>query len=286
MHETEDESLGERRIRPRWLNIYVVIFLVGLIAFAVAYILLYITKIQPFWPAVMSSVGASLVATSIASWFVLRQPRAWEKIFAAGVTKVFLERDKDIPAAKWHEVIRGAKRECNILGIALHGWVEDTETEPAIKECVAKCVPIKILFLDPESNAAKIRQKEERARRDTIHEIAHAIKRFWEIREDLPDEQRERLDLRIYDNTPSCSIIWTNNQMVVTNYVVSVPNVRSPGCIISDISPSTGLFVKLRKDKRCLFDVYRDNFNTVFKASRELTKELVEKYKKEILKEL
>lgn len=284
MYRNPDNNTG-REHAPYWRNPYTYVILVGIVFFLGAYIL-HLLKIEAFVSIIVSSIGASLIATSIAAWLALRGSRFVEHIIAVGVISVFLERDKDIPATQWTELIRQAKRQCNILGIALHGWAEDEYTEPAIRECVAREVPIKILFLNPDSNAAMIRQQEESAKRDTVHEIKHAITRFWEMKENLPPEQQNFLNLCIYDNTPSCSIIWTDKQMVVTNYVVSVPNVRSPGVIISDVSKSIGLFVKLKKDKRCLFDVYRDNFNTVLRASQELTRELVEKYKTDILKEV
>ena len=280
MYEDQGENLVESRLRPQWLNVYIIIFFVGLLVFALTYIL-YIQKVASFWPIIVGSVGASLVATSIASWLVTREPRSWEKICAAGVMSVFIDRAR-LPPGEWHQILLDAKRECNILGIALRVWIEDKQVKPAIKATLAKPVPIKVLFLDPMSETAKIRAGEERMR-DSIHAIADSISRFWELRESLPGEQKERLDLRTYKNTPTCSIIWTDNQMIVTNYVVSADNVDSPGCVISDVSPSTGLFVKLRKDRRCLFDVYRDNFNRVLETSQQLTQEIVDRYRVEIL---
>lgn len=239
------------------------------------------------WIAATSGIGASLVATSVASWLLLLKKELADEVYALGIISTFVERNTDIPGGEWTKMIQNAKRRCNILGVALHGYIRDPDTEHAIKTCVANKVHVNILFLNPKSYHATLRNKEET--RDTLHDITESIVHFWGIRNRLSPDEKRLLSLRTYEKTPTCSITWIDSHMVITNYIAPLDNVRAPGFIVRDASPTglpSGLPIRLglRLDKRCFFDIYADTFRNMLNESRELTQEDIDCFEGNFLK--
>ena len=92
-------------------------------------------------------------------------------------------------------------------------------------------VVVKIFFLDPNSEAAKVRDNENQPSA-TILSISRTIGLFWDFRMKLTDEQKARLHIFVYRCAP-CHITWVDDTMFVSHYLAGQAN-SSPVFVCED----------------------------------------------------
>jgi hypothetical protein len=114
-------------------------------------------------------------------------------------------------------------------------------------------VTVKILFLNPDSDSAKLREKEEGGLRKTRDVIRESIEWTWKFRESLEPAVRNRLRIYVYDATPSCGLTWIDDYMIVTHYLARMPDVTSPAIRLQPAQIGTG----------GLYDVYVENVEKI-----------------------
>jgi hypothetical protein len=174
---------------------------------------------------------------------------------------------RDVPPGNWTEWLGSAKKNCTLLGVAHGEWRNDERFEPALKQCLTRRnVHVHILFLDPNSELAASRAKEEQ--RDTSATIRASIKIIWnEIRPQLGADSG-RLHLCVYNSTPSSGATWIDDYMIVTHYLAGYPNRTSPAFKVQDLGQDS------------LYDVFRMNIEKIREkpTTIEITEENIEKY--------
>jgi hypothetical protein len=130
-----------------------------------------------------------------------------------------------------------------------------------------------MLFLDPFSEAARLRAEEERE--DTTKIIRKSIAIIWGIRKNLKKERPElsgRLKLYVYNATPSSGVTWIDKFMVATHYLAGFPNLTSPALFVEPSKPG--------EEESNLYEIYADNIRHIRErnSTLELTEENIGKY--------
>jgi hypothetical protein len=229
--------------------------------------------VQPDTPPgiILLGLATSLIAAVALALAAIEQEEFAQRILDLGVQSIFDNRNKDIDDDMWTDLLRRTKREFRVLGMANHGYLNSPEakreTEEALKKALdRKKAEVEFLWLDPEHQLAELREKEEGKRglrRDTCASIIF----FWEIREQLTDEQKKRFSMRSYDAVPTCGLSWADDYMVVTHYLAGQLNLRAPGVVLRGSIPSyERLFARFRKDGAStpnLAKRYTDNYQEI-----------------------
>jgi hypothetical protein len=196
--------------------------------------------------SVLIGIGSSAIAAGIVAFLSPFYESAYSRFVSLGIEKVWPSR-KDLPKREWVNMLSHANEKCTLLGIAHRGWCKDDRFRPALEDRLTRGVNVKILFLKPESESARLRTEEEG--RDTKAEILKSIAKIWEIREGLKAGVKERLRLYVYDATASCGLTWIDEYMIITHYLAGKPDVTSPAIRFQPAQIGTG----------GLYDVYAEN---------------------------
>lgn len=234
-----------------------IVFLVGIVLILVGGICVLLGC--PYRAAVFSGIGGSLTAAAVVSGLSVMNSAAADESFsefcALGIKRSYFYRTR-IDDDQWCKWLREAKVHCTLLGIAHHKWCGDGNFPNALRDSLNRGVQVKFLFLDPGSEAAKLRAREDvRAARNTIQEIQDSIRFIWNLREQLAPDAKERLKLYVYNATPSSGTQWFDNFMVVTHYLAGFPNVTSPALLVEPVKTEVG--------ERNLYDIYIENLTKV-----------------------
>jgi hypothetical protein len=209
----------------------------------------------PYRAAVSSGIGGSLMAAAVVSGLTPFNNEAFQEFTLLGIRRSYFHRTK-VPDGQWCRWLRESRLQCTLLGIAHHRWCEDGDFPDALNEALRRGARVKFLFLDPTSEVAKQRAREdERAGRNTIQEIQASIRFIWNLRQAMLPALAENLTLYVYTATPSSGTSWFDNFMVVTHYLAGFPNVTSPALLVEPAPSEPGT--------RSLYDIYMENLRKV-----------------------
>lgn len=197
---------------------------------------------------VLISVGSSMMAAAITSWFSPLNDEVFQRFAKSGIHDFYPSR-RDVENRKWCDWLRHARERCTLIGIAHYEWSRDEEFEPALTQALRNKVLVKVFFLNPNSGMAQLRARED-TRRDTLQIIKTTINTMWEIRERLDPEIRGNFQLFVYDATPT-GTTWIDELMVVTHYLPSFANLTSPALLLVPGRGSDG--------SRSSYAVYAEN---------------------------
>jgi hypothetical protein len=191
--------------------------------------------------AIALAVSASVLASLIVAAIALERAAIADDFAAAGVIRIFINRKQDIPDEAWARLLAGVHKHFKVLGTSSHGYLNDPtakeETERAIREALTRPkVTVEFLWLNPESQHAKIRESEEGVRA-LISDTCEAIAFFYDLATSLPPKQAERVSLRVYKSLPTCGITWADDNLIVTHYLAGRLNLRAPGLILNADEP-------------------------------------------------
>lgn len=185
--------------------------------------------------AVCVSLATSILASILVAAVALEREEFAQLLMDQGLQRLYDNRKTAFSDSFWTGLLRAARTHFRVLGVANHGYLYDeqarTDTADALKEAVTKRrVNVELLFLKPDSDIARLRELEEG--RSTIDDTLEAIEFFWEVRQSVDDDAKQRLSLREYDTLPSCGLTWADNKMVVTHYLAGRRNLGSPGLVL------------------------------------------------------
>lgn len=220
---------GERLVRNARRYAIAIPLLVGIIA------LLGATQLRGDWATVLYGVGTSLIAAAVFARFALVSDELSDELMRLGVQDVFADRRKALRDEFWEKLIRGSRHHYFVLGVANNGYAGDQPRrdryKPAFLEAVRQRVEVTIIWLDPETDIARIRDAEEQraTRKDTVDSILW----FWGLAQELNDSERARFKLLLHQDTPTCGVTWADDRVVVTNYLAGRLNLEAPGMILS-----------------------------------------------------
>jgi hypothetical protein len=224
-------------------------FLIGLALAAGASWAQYRSYIGAIRGSLLVGVGAAIIAAAIVAYLSPFNEAAFRRFLSLGIEEVWSSRQA-VDDSQWVDWLDRAENTCTLLGIAHGKWCADQRFDPTLRDRIKHGVCVKMLFLNPESDAAKLRAREEKnssAKRNTVHAITQSINVMWKFRESLGPGLKEQLRLYVYDATPSCGLMWIDRFMVVTHYLPSQPDVTSPALLMSP--PQIGI-------ERSLYKIY------------------------------
>lgn len=245
------------------------IFLVGVVLVSFGVILG--PSSHPYWSAMLSSVGSSIMATILVWLMTPTNEEAYEEFLSLGISKAYPSRGK-VESTQWVKWLGSAKRKCVLLGTSHSKWCTDAAFKGALEDRLHNGVDVVILFLDPIKSAVKVRAKEEATGRDTVHEIKTAIHVLSTIRTNLPPASRTRLKLYVYEATPSMGVTWIDDRfMVVSHILAGSLNVTSP-CLL--LEPG-----RYHSEDKGLYETYAKNVQSIeTEFSTEITDANVNNY--------
>jgi hypothetical protein len=121
---------------------------------------------------------------------------------------------------------------------------------------------VRLLFLDPDGESIKRRNREEG------HEDGHLsawsngnINIMRRLREDLPPEAAERVQLRMYDETIRFNLMFIDNQLgVMQTYLPALRGLDSPTFMMRRSGP----------EGSDLYSVYSHVFNSLWERGKPL----------------
>jgi hypothetical protein len=218
------------------------------------------------------SVGASLIAAATVSYLSPLNEEIYQKFLSLGISDVYTSRS-DVPNSQWVKWLGEAKRNCTLLGIAHGNWRRDPAFPGSLEDRLRNKVYVKLFFLDPGSEAAQVRAREDKTR-DTVQTIRNSIKFLWDLRNSLLEREpdlTERLKLYVYNATPSSGMTWIDDFMVVTHYLSGFANVVSPAFLVEPVKPKSA--------GQSLFGIYAENLRKIEeRSSTEINEGNVNQY--------
>lgn len=215
------------------------------------------------WSAIFAGIGCSILATVIVTFAGPAGDPLYQRFLQLGVTEFYPDRDT-FPKHRWVEWLREAKEHCLLLGQAHGEWCHDLNFRPALLERVPAGVKVEMFFLNPNSEAAKVRAKEDRTNiKPLLPRIRASIQEAWSIREAL-GAQEDRFRLYVYDTTPSLGVCWIDDRMLVTHYLAASNNRTSPAFIVDSVPRSDSFYAAYRKNVErirdgCSTEITREN---------------------------
>jgi hypothetical protein len=172
-------------------------------------------------------IGTSMLATMLVSFAGPDGDETYQNFLGLGVRGFYASRNK-VANDLWVEWLEGAQRRCILFGVANGEWTRDEGFEPALASRLIAKVQIQVFFLDPNSVAADVREKEDQQKLDLKKRIRASIRTLWEMRSRLNDDAKGRLSVYIYRATPSLGVTWIDDWMLVTHYLAGFNNLTSP----------------------------------------------------------
>ncbi len=192
--------------------------------------------------AIALAVSGSVLASLIVAAMALERAEAADEFARLGISGVFQDRLHDLPEDLWTDLLENARHHFRVLGTANHGYLNDESakiaTEKALRTALArKDVQVEFLWLDPTTDIAVTREREE-AERKLRRDACDAIAWFSELVAKLPDDARSRVSLRAYTSPPTCGITWADKNLIVTHYLAGRLNLRAPGVVLDTSDPA------------------------------------------------
>jgi len=203
------------------------------------------------------NIGATLIATSLLSYLyqrigvkglteqLIEIQQSFEIVKTSsrlGITIIWKER-RDIQNSMWNEFTRGARQEIWLFGVAEYGFAVDEIFHQIVADGIARGCAYKILLLDPDSPFAKYWDGKDKTGM-VSSKISAAIQRYQRMIEQNQGKPGS-IELRVYDETPSVSIVRTDESMLLTFYL---PSLRGDDCLTLQIqNTQSGLFTRYLK---------------------------------------
>jgi hypothetical protein len=223
--------------------------------------------VGPIRGSLAIGVGSSILAAAVVAYLSPASEAGYRKFISFGIVDMWSSRNAIKDWVDWMET---AHETCVLFGVAHRGWCKDGRFESVLKERLSHGVSFRILFLNPNFEAAKIRAREEKSSRNTQTKIKESIADVWKIRESLTPSQKEQLRIFVYDATASCGLTWVDQQMLVTHYLAGLPDETSPALLLT--RPQVGM-------ERSLYDVYADNLNEIIeRMSRHVDESNIQEF--------
>src|SRR5438132_5493831 len=117
-------------------------------------------EIGPIRGSLFIGIGSSAIAAGIVGFLSPFYESAYRRFVSLGIQKVWPSRNA-VPKRDWVDWVIAAKGTCTLLGIAHGNWCLDKRFLPNLEDRLKQGVKVKILFLNPNSESAKLREKEE-----------------------------------------------------------------------------------------------------------------------------
>jgi hypothetical protein len=231
---------------------------------------------------ILVGLGTSVLASVLVGGIALGRDELLQQLLGDGVQDVFENRKTNFEDSFWDDLLRSTDMHFRVLGTANHGYVQDPAVEEitragVVDAIVKRNVEVEFLWLNPDDDLAKARQREEK--RSTRRDTCKSILFFWAVREGLPSEKRDRLVLKEYIATPSCGVAWSDDLLIVTQYLAGNPNLHAPGMVLGRSYSWLDRPIALLRNSRPKFPPitrrYMANFDAIRLGATEITEDRV-----------
>jgi hypothetical protein len=254
LHNWLEQAISFLRKYSPWVS-----FVIG---FAIAIggaVLWHKNKIGQIRGSLLIGIGSSAIAAGIVGFLSPFYEIAYRRFVSLGIQNSWPSR-RAVRKRNWVDWLQAANEKCTLLGIAHGNWVLDERFEASLRDRLKHGVAVKILFLNPNSDSAELREREEGGLRKTRDVIRESIEWVWKFREGLEPAVRDRLRVFAYEATASCGLTWIDDYMIVTHYLAWTPDVTSPAIRLQPAQIGTG----------GLYDVYAETVEKIIENSTEL----------------
>lgn len=253
----------------------------GLVGLATAGLGAWLNPIETIEGAVLLALGGSVASSVFIAAITIERADFAQSAVSLGVSDIFHDRH-EFSDEFWTELIDSAHYEFRLLGVANHGYLWSPEARDSTATAIMRAlrdrrIEVEILWLDPEHQLAFQREHEE-GRRGTRMDIVTSILFFWEIRQGLKADERQRFVLKEHQTMPTCGIHWSDNELLITHYLAGQLNRRAPGLMLDRSVPLADRLIDAVAGKRKrIAESYINNFREVSKAAVEITAERIER---------
>jgi len=206
---------------------------------------------------VIQEVGASIVASGLVTIFYFAYPKTsveekYNEITKIGLTGAYVARDLK---EEYATLLRSAKRNIDVLGLALNKFREDNGD--IVKAKCMEGVLVRFLVMDPESEFFEVKAKEEGDVAGEIIKAPHEKLKTYveEVNNSIEtNNQGKKIEMKYYRSTPATMIFRIDDTMFVGPY------------LHKRISRKTCTF-RLEKESE-LFRQYEAHFEQLWNDSR------------------
>ncbi|MEK6751165.1 MAG: hypothetical protein AABZ00_02775 [Chloroflexota bacterium] len=147
-----------------------------------------------------------------------------KKFIENGVVDFWIER-RQIENNMWNTFTENVRDEVWLFGVAEYGYAVDQTFAEILKRSTDRGCNYKILLLDESSIHAK--NWDEPDPSIVSSKIRSATHRFQELMGKY-DDNKGKIELRVYDDIPSMSIVKADDEMLVTLFIPSLQRDNSP----------------------------------------------------------
>lgn len=118
------------------------------------------------------------------------------------------------------KLLLNCQRVVRLLGYSNSSLFHNTDTRNALRTLLkSKSIEIRILICNPDSYVASLRNSESiYTETQLVYTIKDTLKRYKEFFEELSEEERHRIELRIFDKIAYTSIVLFDDYCLVSNY--------------------------------------------------------------------
>ncbi|MDG6107611.1 XRE family transcriptional regulator [Dactylosporangium aurantiacum] len=175
------------------------------------------------------------------------------------VTAVYASRSEFMSAMPPHTLLDTAK-DIRIAGLSLN-LICQQYADTKLISLLESGTRIRCLFLDPEGDAIKAREREEGHPGPQLRVLTEMnIQLLRRVRDRLPADKRDCLALGTYDQTIRFNVVLVDKRLCIAQpYLPTARGVESPTVVIEQRTPNTGLYA-----------TFEEIFATLWKASRPL----------------
>ena len=171
------------------------------------------------------NIGATLIATTVlailyerfGSQTLLNNLLITERGIDLGIRKMWAERGQ-IDRSLWNTFTAAARHEVWLFGIAEAGYADDNKFHRIVSEGVALKCHYRFLLLDPSSEAAKKIDGMQGGAGAVQGSINHALGQFRAM-QTKNMQGTGSIEIRIYSEIPHVSIVRSDNELLVTQYL-------------------------------------------------------------------
>ncbi|PZF92495.1 hypothetical protein C1I99_21755 [Micromonospora deserti] len=119
---------------------------------------------------------------------------------------------------------------------------------------------VRCLFLDPAGSAIQVREAEEGFPAGQLSGLTKLnIETLMRVRDRLPDDLRNRMELAVYDDTLRFNVVLVDDVCIAQPYLTESRRVDSPAFVI-----------RRRQHRTCLYPVFDQFFETQWGRGRKL----------------
>lgn len=165
-----------------------------------------------------------------------------KKFVENGVIDFWIER-RQIENNMWNVFTQDARDEVWLFGVAEYGYAVDNAFADILKEATSRGCSYKILLLDASSSHAK--DWDEQDKSDIVPSKIRAATRKFQEMIDKNDDNKGKIELRVYDDIPSMSIVKNDDEMLITLFIPTLRRDNSPTFRVKDIH--NGMFSHYEK---------------------------------------